>query len=165
MDADSEVVMVRLPERIVVPFFFTFTSKLPPVGRVPREIASFENVTPWESRTDFTTPAMGTPEVEYSKIGEGHPPPLPLDAAVIRPFESTVMDARVYEPGVTAVGARVAAKLPVPLPVTSPVRVMVWSPVLVPLDVPLPDGAPTSEAVMEMSELKALPFTVRVVGT
>ena len=65
-------------------------------------------------------------------------PPEPLAAAVILPFESTVMFADVYEPGATAVSARVAAKLPVPLHVTSPVRVIVWSPVFVPLSVEIP---------------------------
>jgi len=39
--ADSVVVIVKLPERIVVPFFFTFTSKFPPTGRVVREMRSF----------------------------------------------------------------------------------------------------------------------------
>ena len=70
----SVVVIVKLPERIVVPFFFTFTSKFPPTGRVPSEIASFENVTLCESLALFTTQAIGTPEVEYSRMGEGHPP-------------------------------------------------------------------------------------------
>lgn len=39
--ADSVVVIVKLPERIVVPFFFTFTSKFPPTGRVVRDMRSF----------------------------------------------------------------------------------------------------------------------------
>ncbi len=45
-------------------------------------------------------------------LNEVTPPPDPLDAAVIRPFESTVMFAFVYEPAVTAVFANV------PVPVT-----------------------------------------------
>ena len=64
------------------------------------------------------------------RIVDGPPPTLPLEAAVILPFASTVILAEVYEPGVTAVFARVVAKLPVPLPVTSHVSVIVWSPVL-----------------------------------
>ena len=59
-------------------------------------------------------------------------PDEPFAAAVILPFASTVILAEVYEPGVTAVFARVVAKLPVPLPVTSHVSVIVWSPVFVP---------------------------------
>jgi hypothetical protein len=48
------------------------------------------------------------------------PPPLPLAAAVILPLESTVIFAEVYDPGVTAVLARVVAIDPEV--VTSPVR-------------------------------------------
>ena len=39
------------------------------------------------------------------------------------------------------------------------------SPVFVHVDVPLPEGAPTSDAVIEISEESAFPFTVLVVGT
>ena len=67
------MVIVRFPESMVVPFFFTFTSKLPPTGSVPSEIASFENVTHWESLTTFATPAIATPEEEYSRTCDGQP--------------------------------------------------------------------------------------------
>ena len=53
------------------------------------------------------------------------PPGVPFAALVTRPLASTVILARVYDPGDTAVEANVVAKLPVPEPVTSPVSVMV----------------------------------------
>lgn len=53
------------------------------------------------------------------------PPPVPLAAAVIRPLESTVIFAVVYEPGVTAVFVSVVAKDPVPDPVMSHVSEIV----------------------------------------
>ena len=54
------------------------------------------------------------------------PPDEPLEAAVIRPFASTVRLALVYEPGVTAVFARVVVMEVEPEPVTSPDSVIVW---------------------------------------
>ena len=53
---------------------------------------------------------------------------LPLDAAVILPFESTVILALVYEAAVTAVLASVRVIAVVPDPDASPLTVMVWLP-------------------------------------
>lgn len=64
MEAVSEVVIVRLPERIVVPFFLILTSKLPPIGSTPRLTASLEKVQAWDRRTLATFPAIATPEEE-----------------------------------------------------------------------------------------------------
>src|SRR5262245_61250853 len=56
------------------------------------------------------------------------PPPVPFAAAVRRPFPSTVMLALVYDPGLTAVLAKVAAALPGPDAVTSPVKPVRYAP-------------------------------------
>src|SRR5262245_37325869 len=56
------------------------------------------------------------------------PPPVPFAAAVSRPLASTVMLALVYEPGLTAVLASVAAALPGPVAVTSPLRPVRYGP-------------------------------------
>jgi hypothetical protein len=87
-------------------------------------------------------------------------PPDPLDAAVTRPFASTVMDARVYVPAVTPLFASVAANEPVPEPVTSPVRVIVWSPVFVPDVVPATDAVPVTVSAPLPPFVRVTPETV-----
>ena len=54
------------------------------------------------------------------------PVALPLDAAVIRPFESTVILALVYEAAVTVVLASVRVIAVAPDPEASPLTVMDW---------------------------------------
>ena len=69
------------------------------------------------------------------------PPPEPLDAAVIRPWASTVMSALVYDPGVTAVSARSMVPETVMVPPSRPVpAVMLWT-------VPLPPPPPAAVSV------------------
>jgi hypothetical protein len=87
---------------------------------------------------------------------------VPLLADVMRPLESIVISAMVYEPGVTAVLAKVVAKDPVPLPVISPVSVIVWSPVFVPLrfdPVTVPVAA-TLVGVISPSPIEIVPVDV-----
>jgi hypothetical protein len=82
------------------------------------------------------------------------------DAAVTRPFASTVMDARVYVPAVTPLFASVAAIEPVPPPVTSPVRVIVWSPVFAPDVVPLTDAVPVTVSAPLPPFVRVMPLTL-----
>lgn len=66
------VVITRFPESMVVPFFFTFTSKFPPIGSVTRLIRSDVTVKALPLFSN-TTPSYAVQLVANSATIDGHP--------------------------------------------------------------------------------------------
>lgn len=64
--------MTRFPESIVVPFFFTFTSKFPPTGGVTR-LAYTDVTVKALPPSSSTFPKYAVPPVENFATIEGHP--------------------------------------------------------------------------------------------